>query len=115
MINTAPFLVLEQPYDQALDWVTRRIGSQGLQVVATFDLQVAREAHGDCPCPHHGTEACDCRLNVMLVYGIGSGPVSLIAHGYDGKTWFSLIDTPQQPADQDLEAMIRRTFASSAP
>ncbi len=113
MINTAPILVVEQPYDQALEWAMRQIDSQGLQAVVTFDLQVARLAHGDCSCPHHGTQACDCRLNVLLIYGLAPGPVSLVAHGYDGKTWFSLVDTPHQLADQNLERIIRRILAFS--
>jgi len=115
MINTAPFLMLEQPYDQALAWVTRQMTSLSLQVMVTFDLQVARHAHTECPCPHHGTEACDCRLNVLLVYGQGSKPISLIVHGYEGRTWFSLVDTPQQPADPQLGAAIRKVLLPAIP
>ncbi len=107
MINTVPFLMLEQPYEQALMRVAGQLGSLGMRVMVTFDLQHARGAHSSWICPRHGTQACDCRLNVLLVYEKESGPVSLLAHGYDGKTWFSLIDTPQQPVDPHLGAAIR--------
>jgi hypothetical protein len=43
-----------------------------------------------------------------LVYKIDQGPITIIAHGYNGQTWFSVVDTPQQRADPQLEAIIRR-------
>ena len=113
MSESTPFLILEQPCDNAIDWVTRQIGSAGLQVVRTFDLHVARHTHANCPCPHHGTDQCDCQMVVLLVYGSGGytsserQPVSVVAHGYNGQTWFSVVDTPQQRADPRLEAAIR--------
>lgn len=116
MSDSSPFLILEQPCDDAIDWVARQISSAGLQVVRTFDLLVARQTHASCPCPHHGTEQCDCQMVVLLVYGSGgykpseSQPVSIVAHGYDGQTWFSVVDTPQQRADPHLEAAIRQAL-----
>ena len=113
MSDSSPFLILEQPCDNAIDWVTRQIRSAGLQVVRTFDLHVARHAHANCPCPHHGTDQCDCQMVVLLVYGSGGTtsserqPVSVVAHGHNGQTWFSVVDTPQQRADPRLEAAIR--------
>jgi hypothetical protein len=44
---------------------------------------------------------------VLLVYGSGRQPVSIVAHGHNGQTWFSVVDTPQQRADPRLEAAIR--------
>ena len=121
MNDSSPFLILEQPCDQAIDWVARQIRSAGLQVVRTFDLHVARtqrsDAHASCPCPHHGTDQCDCQMVVLLVYGSGGyqsserQPVSMVAHGYNGQTWFSVVDTPQQRADTRLEATIRRALS----
>jgi hypothetical protein len=49
---------------------------------------------------------------VLLVYGSGGytssdhQPVSVVAHGHNGQTWFSVVDTPQQRADPRLEAAI---------
>ena len=110
MSDSSPFLILEQPCDDAIDWVARQIGSAGLQVVRTFDLNVARNTHASCPCPHHGTEQCDCQMVVLLVYGSERQPVSIVAHGYNGQTWFSVVDTPQQRADPRLEADIRQAL-----
>jgi len=106
MSDNSPFLIIVQSYDEALDWVTCRLSSVGLHVMRTFDLQAARHIHAGCPCPHHGTEQCDCQMVVLLVYGGDNRPISMVAHSFDGRTWFSLVDTPQQRADPRLETAI---------
>src|SRR3972149_238636 len=110
MISIPPFQVLEQPCEEAIEWVARQLGELGLRAVVTFDFQVARIAHTDCPCPHHGTDQCDCQLNVLLIYKTGSKPVTILVHGHDGRTWLSLVNTPQQSVDPRLEALIRKTL-----
>jgi len=110
MNDTYPFLSVEGPCEEAVSWVVQQASSAGLRIVRSFDLKVARQAHTDCPCPHHGTKQCDCQMIVMLIYGGDHQPISLVAHGYEGKTWFSLVDTPQQRADPGLEATIRQAL-----
>ena len=107
MSDSPPFLILDQPCDAAIDAVTQQIRRAGLRVVRTFDLHDARHAHANCPCPHHGTEQCDCQMVVLLVYADDHQPISMVAHGYNGQTWFSIVDTAQQRADSRLEAAIR--------
>ncbi len=114
MSDTAPFLVLEQTCGDAVDWIIEQFSGFCLQVVRTFDLQVARQMNVECPCPHHGTDQCDCQLVVLMVYKPGHSPISIVAHGYDGQTWFSVVDTPQQRADPRLEAVIRHAIAPNA-
>lgn len=114
MSESYPFLILEQPCDEAIAWITHQVNGAGLQIMRTFDLQAARHEPADCPCPHHGTDQCDCQMVVLLVYGDDHQPVSLVAHSHDGKTWFSLVDTPQQRADPRLEATIRQALAPQA-
>ena len=106
----APFLIVEQPYNIAIEQVVQQIRSLGLQITLTFDLQEARHAHANCACPHHGTEQCDCQLVVILVYGNSPKPATLIAHGHEGKTWFSFVDTPQQHTSQPMETLLVRTL-----
>lgn len=100
-------LILDQPCDHAIDSVVRQIRIIGLRVVCTFDLNVARHAQTTCSCPNHGTDQCDCQMVVLLVYGGDGQPVSIVAHGHNGQTWFSLVDTPQQRPDPRLEVAIR--------
>jgi hypothetical protein len=112
MNNNTPFMMLNQPCDEAVGFVTQLVGRAGLSVMRTFDLQVARHAQTVCPCPHHGTEQCDCQMVVLLIYQVNRLPVTIIAHGYNGQTWFSVIDTAQQRADPQLEAAILSSMAS---
>ena len=115
MINFPPFQVLEQPCEETISWITQRLEDIGFRVMVTFDLKIARISHTDCPCPHHGTEQCNCQLNVLLVYKTGSNPVTLLVHGHDGSTWLSLVNTPQQPVDPRLEAQIRKNLVIPLP
>ena len=108
MIDKTQFLKLEMPCEEAVEWVLERISYAGLTVRRTFDLKAARNAGWLCPCPHHGTEQCDCQMVVLLVYQRKQRPLTIVAHGYDGQTWFSMVDTPEQRADPRLEAVIRR-------
>ena len=114
-MEKAPFLIVEQPYDIAIEQITQQIRSLGLQIALTFDLQEARHAHANCTCPHHGTEQCDCQLVVILVYANSAKPATLIAHGHEGKTWFSFVDTPQQYAGQSVETLLLRSLTPARP
>jgi hypothetical protein len=88
-------------------WATRRMEQAGYLIVRTFDLQGPRLAHFDCPCPHHGTEKCDCQMVVLLVYMGKRKPVTMIIHGSDQTSWFYLVNTPQQPVEHHLESTIQ--------
>ena len=115
MISFPPFLVLEQPCEAAAAWVTKQLGELGLRVVTTFDLRLAEMPHTDCPCPHHGTDQCDCQLRVLLVYKPNSKPATLLVHGHDGISWLSLVNTPQQPVDPRLEGLMRKILTLPLP
>jgi hypothetical protein len=106
MSDAYPFLILEQPCNEATAWVIRQVSGAGLQVLRTFDLQDARHDPTECPCSHHGTDRCDCQMVVLLIYGGDNQPVSLVAHSHHGKTWFSLVDTPQQRTDPRMQRAI---------
>ncbi|MBP1692226.1 MAG: hypothetical protein H6Q37_109 [Chloroflexi bacterium] len=110
MNDDSPFLILDQPCDQAIEWLSKRVTIAGLHIVRTFDLQTARSAHPLCTCPHHGTDQCDCQMVVLLVYGFERQPVSIVVHGHDGQTWFSVVDIPQQHVDPCLESVIMRSI-----
>jgi hypothetical protein len=101
-MNISPFLSTSHPCDEALKWANKQLRSAGLRSVQTFDLQAARAALPECSCPNHGTDECDCQMIVLLVYGNAEEPVTLILHGNDGKTWFSVTDNPQQRSDKNL-------------
>jgi hypothetical protein len=87
-----PILYLQQPCDDAVPYFMERIQQSGLQVIRTFDLHDTRMVDTACSCPHHGTVQCDCQMVVLLVYGKDNQPASLVVHGYNGQTWFSLVE-----------------------
>ena len=114
MAPLTPFLSLNYPSDKCLVWLKDRLATANLHVVQTFDLHSARHALEDCPCPHHGTDQCDCQMVVLLVYANAAEPATLILHGNDGQTWLSLVEHPGQPANQDVIIGIRRALQIQA-
>ena len=110
MSTLMPFLVLDQTCDQVLSWINQQLVNAGFRVVQTFDLQVARSAHPDCPCPHHGTAECNCQMVILLVYGKQEDPATLVLHGQDGRSWVSLAGPIGKRFNQHLEVMVRRAL-----
>jgi len=106
MSRTTHLLTLNIESESAVDRVTQRLKDRGLQVMRSFDLQVARSAHVNCACPHHGTAQCDCQMIVLLVYGEEVQPLTLVAHGHEGKTHFAMVDTPEQEQEDLLGSTI---------
>lgn len=102
-----PLMALNQNHDQAEAWVKEKLTDAGFRVMPTFDLQVARSVHPECPCPHHGTDNCNCQLVVLLVYGKRDDPATLVIHGQDGKTWISLATPVETGSRQNLESLVR--------
>src|SRR6266511_5213051 len=107
MSTLLPFLTPNETFDQADEWVRETLTNGGFRVVPTFDLQIARLAHPDCSCPHHGTEQCSCQLVILLVYGTQEEPATLVIHGQDGKTWISFSTPMETRSHQSLEASVR--------
>jgi hypothetical protein len=107
MSTLLPFLTLSENCKQVGEWVRANLSRAGLRVVPTFDLQIARLAHPDCSCPHHGTEQCSCQLVILLIYGKQEEPVTMVIHGQDGKTWLSFSTPLETRAHEPLEATVR--------
>ena len=106
MNQNRPILYVQQPWADAVPYFVERMQQSGLQVIRTFDLHETRIGEIPCTCPHHGTAKCDCQMVVLLVYGKESQPASLVAHGHNGQTWFSLVEFPSG-TNAHLEAQIR--------
>lgn len=107
MITLSPFLTLSESCKQVDEWVRASLSRAGLRVVPTFDLQIARLAHPDCSCPHHGTEQCSCQLVILLIYGKQEEPATMVIHGRDGKTWLSFSTPLETRAHGPLETTVR--------
>ena len=115
MSSTHPFVTTKKNSEEVIPWTIQMLEKAGMRVIQTFDLQGARLSHPKCPCPHHGTEACDCQISVLLVYQKEQPPASLLIHGFQESTWMYLVDTPEQPINHCLDALIKETLTSSEP
>jgi hypothetical protein len=114
MTTTPPFAILNIACDEAAVWAVRKLEQTGFQAVRTFDLQAARSAHLDCPCPHHGIEQCTCQMVVLLVYHGNRPPATMVIHGDGEASWFYLINIPQQPVMRRLEKNIQEVLNPTA-
>jgi hypothetical protein len=94
MMHTVNLLELNMESEGAVELVISRLAKEGLQAKRTFDFQIARAAHADCTCPHHGTNQCDCQMIVLLVYGKGNWPATLVVHSHHGRSQILLVNTP---------------------
>lgn len=101
---------LNMDANKAIPQITQILTRVGLQVIQSFDLQTTRASQINCRCPHHDTDLCDCQMVVLLIYGSGAVPTTLVAHGQDGRTYLSLVDNPQQRPDTDLYYFIRQAL-----
>jgi hypothetical protein len=115
MNATEPIFVFYQNWEDAVPWAEQQLTQAGFEPLRTFDFQVARARQPLCPCPHHGTDQCDCQMVVLLVYGKTSQPLSLVVHGHDEMTWMYIVNTPQQRADARLLALILRELTPLEP
>lgn len=116
-MNSLPsFFSADHPYSDVLPWFKQQLSGAGLRVIQTFDLRLTNSLRlGDCACPHHGMEQCDCQMVVLLVYGSAPEPVSLILHGNDGQTWLSFVDQPDQHADPKIVHAIQQALEVHTP
>jgi len=110
MYQTIPLIDFTGDCRTAVDLITESLTSEDLQVVRSFDLQVARTAHSNCTCPNHGTNQCNCQLVVLLVYKQDKLTVTLIVHGRDGETHLSYVEHPNQHPDSIMVAIIRHAL-----
>jgi hypothetical protein len=110
MTTLSPFLSIDSSCDQALQMTQTHLSGAGLSGVQTFNLNTARLGLHNCCCPNHGTEACDCQMIVLLVYGETPEPATLILHGNNGQTWISIADSASQRGDPKLVTRIQRAL-----
>jgi len=86
---TQTFLIVERGCDQVLPIIINFLSQRGLKVLLTFDLHSTRSDQQAYPCPHHGTEQCDCQMIVLLIYDNEGEPMTLFLHGSNGQTRLS--------------------------
>ena len=107
-----PLVELECACDEAITRVEDALVQTGLRVMMSFDLNYTRASTAAGACLHHGTDACDCQIVIFLVYDVNGRPVTILAHGQDGKTWVSLVIAAEQRPPSSLESKIKKALLS---
>lgn len=115
MSTVMSFLVLEKTCAEVVNWAKDELNSSGFRLVQTFDLQVARLAHPECTCPHHGEAECNCQMVVLLVYRKQEEPATLIIRGQENRTWISIATPVDRHNNQQLEIAIRHILTRCLP
>ena len=122
-------VVIEKDCEQAVTWMARGLAAAGLHLassdflrshhrlgradlgglraVPSFDVYAVLSQ----PCPRHRNEACTCRMVVMSVQDPSGTWVALVARGYEGRTWVSLVDVAARPPPGGLAKTIHRSIA----
>ncbi len=103
----SPFVTIDRNGVESLSWTIRQLTRAGLQVNRTFDLREAALSQSECTCPQHGAEACNCQMSVLLIYQEGRAPATLLLHSYQERTWFYLVDIPEQPVGREMLGLIK--------
>ncbi|UCC50763.1 MAG: hypothetical protein JSV68_16860 [Anaerolineaceae bacterium] len=106
-----PLLELDCTCAEAVTMVKDALDETGLRVLMSFDSQLTRVATVSGVCPHHGTDACDCQIVILLVYDVDGRPATVLAHGQDGETWISMVMPPGQRPAARLEKKIRQALS----
>lgn len=104
------FVSVSRSCSETVAWLQQRLWEDGLEVTQVVDASRARLAMEGYSCPHHGTEACDCKTIVLVVHGRSRFPASLILHGSNGHTWVSLAERAEGNADPSTVAIIQRAL-----
>lgn len=94
MNGQTPFRIYFSEGETILRLVTENLEEAGLHVVKSFDLRSACGSLNGNVCSHHGTAPCDCQLVVMLLFGLGARPLSLILHSHQGQTEMQWDEAP---------------------
>jgi len=100
--------------DQAIPLIIESLSDVGLQVIQSFDLKIASLRQGLCTCPHHEPDQCDCQMVVLLVYGRNPTPTTLVVHGYGGRTFPYIINSPQQQPEDGVLTIIFQALSAKA-
>jgi hypothetical protein len=106
MSQRTRLVTLDMEYEAAIVQIRHCLAEHDVCVVRSLDLQSACAAFPDMICPHHGDAPCDCQLVVLLAYGEGDTPTSIVLHAHRGQTEIDLFDSPDQVPSQKLVSAV---------
>jgi hypothetical protein len=110
MNKTNHLAKLDLDCEAAIGYLRNILSELGVRTLRSFDLQSACASYPELTCPHHQDSQCDCQLVVLLAYGTGNSPGSLIVHSHGGQTEIDLVISPGNRPNRNLEDTIRLAF-----
>lgn len=110
MSQNTRLITLDLSCEEVIKQIRHRLAEYGVRTVRSFDLQSACASYPDLTCPHHGDGPCDCQLVVLLAYGKGATPASLVVHSHRGQTEIDLVDSPNNRPPKELVRIIHLAF-----
>jgi hypothetical protein len=87
--------------------------AEGFRVVRSSAIDGACASFSHNTCPHTGKSPCDCLVVVLFVSRNGDGPVTVVAHGHEDETTFSL-QRDEHVEDGSLVQAVWRVLGSLA-
>ncbi|MCJ7624358.1 MAG: hypothetical protein MUO76_12715 [Anaerolineaceae bacterium] len=99
--------------DIVLKHIAEALRGQGLEVMQSFDLQLARLSQKNCACPYHGTEICNCQMAVLQIYGETQEHAVILIHGHDRETNITLFISARQDSSPNLENLILQCISDT--
>lgn len=110
-------LQVNRPGKQVTTDLISELERQGLHVMLTFNLQLARAHQVGCQCPHHGTEQCTCQYAVLFVHDPQQTQKvsrTITIHGQDEVVWLSLLKSSATPSQAEFEQKLLTILLSLA-
>ncbi len=101
-----PLVIWQNGRHTPIQQITDALQKAGLRVLTSFNSDHARLDKTGMFCPHHGTAVCNCHIVIMLVYGSGGHPATLITYGQDNEMWVSLAYPPGLRPSATLQSQI---------
>lgn len=81
---------LPLPGDLAVNAAQSAWISEGFRVSRSLPIDGACASFSHNACPHTGKSPCECLVVVLYVSRNGEWPVTIVAHGHEDKTTFSM-------------------------
>ena len=98
--------------EEAVGLIKQALNEAGLQVHSSFDLRSSRTIATNCLCQQNGTTVCDCQMVVLLLYGLGTHPTTLVVHSYNRQTWLTLDDRMGERPSTTILSLIRQAITA---
>lgn len=108
----SPLFVLQKDCRVITNLVIQQVSAVGMQALCSFDLDAVRSLDRTTSCPTHQRSDCTCQFVVLLILGMGWGPLTMILEGMNQHTAIYL-ETGQGAEDEQVDSLLISTLHSA--